>query len=169
MTICESRTLPPSWIRWNSQNIPADALNALFYPPERDRALAKYGDGSSQCSYGIISLQNSGLGCLSVELDVFTVVNWTTLGVLYLSAQTSASAIAQRATILLCGVVLRPLVTCALRIGQPIFVSHTTSDIRETLCTKSWTSPPSVHRTEVRLCGRSRADRRPPHARATAH
>ncbi|TRM67349.1 hypothetical protein BD626DRAFT_478464 [Schizophyllum amplum] len=72
MTICESRALPPSWIRWNSQNIPADALNALFYPPERDRALAKYGDGSSQCSYGIISLQNSGLGCLSVELDVFT-------------------------------------------------------------------------------------------------
>ncbi|TRM67356.1 hypothetical protein BD626DRAFT_625826 [Schizophyllum amplum] len=62
MTICESRALPPSWIRWNSQNIPADALNALFYPPERDRALAKYGDGSSQCSYGIISLQNSGLG-----------------------------------------------------------------------------------------------------------
>ncbi|TRM67337.1 hypothetical protein BD626DRAFT_99410 [Schizophyllum amplum] len=73
MTICDSRALPPSWIRWNSQNIPADALNALFYPPERDRALAKYGDGSSQCSYGIISLQNSGLGCLSVELDVFTV------------------------------------------------------------------------------------------------
>ncbi|TRM67361.1 hypothetical protein BD626DRAFT_478622 [Schizophyllum amplum] len=73
MTICESRTLPPSWIRWNSQNIHALHQNARLHLPERDRGLAKYRDGSSQYPYGITSLQNSGLGCLSVELDVFTV------------------------------------------------------------------------------------------------
>ncbi|TRM67332.1 hypothetical protein BD626DRAFT_478327, partial [Schizophyllum amplum] len=66
-------TPPLSWILCNSQNIPALHQNARLHPPERDRGLAKYGDGSSQCSYGIISLQNSGPGCLSVELDVFTV------------------------------------------------------------------------------------------------
>ncbi|TRM58547.1 hypothetical protein BD626DRAFT_184026 [Schizophyllum amplum] len=85
-----SSTPPPAWIRWKFKNIHAARQNARLHLPERDRVLAKRRDGSCGCLFDIISLQNSGTlhrwarsmfclivsgvrGCLSVQLDVFTV------------------------------------------------------------------------------------------------